>query len=124
MKNTGEVREISILDLKGGAIVEKVNCEVEKVLRNILDPNTDGKKKRQIKVTIDFIPTEDRESVTVKSTVSSTLAPLNPVDSVLIVGGTEEAPAAMEYKKQIAGQTDLTGSIAEEPAVIALPHRA
>ena len=35
----------SILEMAQGAIMEQVNIEVGKIVDNILDPNTDAKKK-------------------------------------------------------------------------------
>ena len=35
--NTGEVREISLLDIMGGAVAERVNYEFDRVARNMLD---------------------------------------------------------------------------------------
>lgn len=41
---TGEVREINILEMMGGAIGERVSYELAKITRNCKDLNTDAKK--------------------------------------------------------------------------------
>ena len=41
-------KDLSIESLCGGAINERINRALRKVSDNILDPNTDAKKKRSI----------------------------------------------------------------------------
>ena len=41
--------EISLQELAGGALQEKVNQAFEKVMQNMQDPNTPWKNKRKIK---------------------------------------------------------------------------
>ena len=38
---------INLEELAGGAVAEKVNVELGKVLANMMDVNTDAKKKRK-----------------------------------------------------------------------------
>lgn len=44
--------EISLQELAGGALQEKVNQAFEKVMQNMQDPNTPWKNKRKITVGI------------------------------------------------------------------------
>lgn len=46
--------EISLQELAGGALQEKVNQAFEKVMQNMQDPNTPWKNKRKITVGITF----------------------------------------------------------------------
>lgn len=67
---------LNLASLCGGAVQEKVDRALEKVAKNILDPNTEAKKKRSITLKISLEPDEDdREDVKVSSEVSYTLAP-------------------------------------------------
>ena len=52
--------EISLQELAGGALQEKVNQAFEKVMQNMQDPNTPWKNKRKITVGITFVQNEDR----------------------------------------------------------------
>lgn len=66
---------LNLASICGGAVQEKVDRALEKVAKNILDPNTDAKKKRSITLKITLEPDEDdREDVKVSSEVSYTLA--------------------------------------------------
>lgn len=50
----------SILEMSMGAILERVDYEMGKVMDNILDPNTKATAKRKISVTLELIPTPAR----------------------------------------------------------------
>ena len=54
-----------------GALQERVDRAIAKVVDNILDPNTDAKKKRTIQIAITFVPNEDdREDVSVMTSTT------------------------------------------------------
>ncbi len=65
--------EASILEMARGAISERVDYEVGKVIRNIMDPNTKATAKRKITLVIEFTPDDDRETIAVAVTAKSTL---------------------------------------------------
>lgn len=46
----------SILEMSMGAILERVDYEMGKVMDNILDPNTKATAKRKISVTLELSP--------------------------------------------------------------------
>lgn len=96
-ERTGEVREISLLDIMGGAIADRVNYEFDYVARNLLDPNTDANTARKLTIEIWVTPTEDRRSATVKAVVSSKLAPVKQLDATLLLGGSADDPTVMVY---------------------------
>lgn len=106
---TGEVKEIGLLDLSDGAIGELVSYELSKILKNIADLNTKPEAKRQLKITIDFASTEDRQSVGTQIKVESKLAPVKPFSTMLIVGGSDDSPVVAEFKKQVPGQIGFDG---------------
>ena len=122
--NTGEVREISLLDIMGGAVAERVNYEFDRVARNMLDLNTEAKKARTLTIKITMIPADDRRSVAVKTDVSSKLASVRQLDTTLLLGGSADDPAVMEYTPQTPGQLNLSGGVQAEPKVIQLAKRA
>lgn len=110
----------SILEMAQGAIMEQVNLEVGKIVDNILDPNTDPKKKRQLSLSVDFAPSADRSTVVITATAKSKLLPNNAVQTTLYVGAdaaTGEVQA-VEMTPQIPGQQSFGGETQEEPRIL------
>lgn len=67
---------MTLASLCDGAVQERVNHALQKVSENVLDPNTDPKKKRSITLTLSFEPNpDDREDVSVDVSVGVKLAP-------------------------------------------------
>ena len=108
----------SILEMSMGAILERVDYEMGKVMENILDPNTKATAKRTITVKITLEPDEERQHVEVSATASSTLAALHPVKTALAVGQEGGHTVAVELTPQIPGQFDTYGGEAPERKVL------
>ena len=110
----------SILEMAQGAIMEQVNVEVSRIVDNILDPNTDAKKKRQLVLTVDFTPSSDRSAVVVSATAKSKLLPNNAIQTTLYVGADASTGEiqAVEMVPQIPGQQGFDGSIQQEPKIM------
>ena len=68
----------SILEMAHGAILERVDYEMAKILDNILDANTEATAKRRMTLTLTFAPDGERATVAVSATAKTTLAPTNP----------------------------------------------
>lgn len=73
--------EISLQELAGGALQEKVNQAFEKVMQNMQDPNTPWKNKRKITVGITFVQNEDRTDCACDISVDTKLAAVKPVST-------------------------------------------
>lgn len=114
--NTGEVKEISILDMMNGAIGERAAYELTRIMKNCRDFNTEAKKAR----TLTIVPTENRDSVAVRAEVSSKLVPVKPIDGALLLGGTDAEPIVMEYTPQVPGQQSFDPAVDTEPKVVKL----
>lgn len=123
-KKTGEVREISLLDIMDGAVAERVNYEFGLVARNMLDLNTEAKKPRTLTIKITMVPADDRRSISVKADVSSKLVPVRQLDTTLLLGGSSDDPAVMEYTPQTPGQLNFSGGVQADPKIIQLAKRA
>ena len=54
------MKHINMEEFANGAFTVQVNRAMEKVMKNIQDPNTDAKATRKITVTIAFKPNETR----------------------------------------------------------------
>ena len=83
----------SILRMARGAIEERVDYEMDRVMTNILDPNTKASQKRKITLSIELMPDEDRQQIRVSVTAKSTLAPTNPGDHLPLCDGGPERGA-------------------------------
>lgn len=114
------VETTSILEMAQGAIMEQVNQEVGKIVDNILDPNTDAKKKRQLSLTVDFAPSADRSTVVITATAKSKLLPNNSIQTTLYVGADRSTGEiqAVEMVPQVPGQLSFDGITQEEPRIL------
>lgn len=113
-------RKSSILEMARGSIMEQVDIEVEKIIANILDLNTDPKKKRTLKLTVDFVPSAERCQVVVTANAKSVVQPNNAIQTSLYVGiepKTGEIHAA-EMTPNIPGQAAFDDTEEEEPRTL------
>lgn len=117
---TEQMDKKSILEMSMGAILERVDYEMGRVLDNILDPNTKPTGKRKITVTLELIPSADRRTITVQSTAKATLVPTDPVTTSLYITNqpsTGEMVVA-EMVPQVPGQTALDGTEQAQPKIL------
>lgn len=97
---------LKLSELANGGAQEKFNRELKRIAENILDPNTEAKKKRKITLTTTFTPSDDRNLVTIGIEVKSTLAPENGVNTLMMVGRNDKGRIeANELKSGTPGQT-------------------
>lgn len=113
-----ETNVSSLLDMANGAIKERLDYEMGRVIQNIGDPNTKAAAKRTITVKITLEPDEERQHIEVSATASSTLAPMHPVKTALAVGNEEGRVVAVELTPQIPGQFDISGRVAPQRKVL------
>ena len=100
---------LSLTDLANGALQEKANAAMQKVIDNMQDPNTPWKNQRQINIKIAFVQNEDRDDMAVAVSVDTKLAPVTPVLTRMAVGKDLRSGKvyAQEYGRQIKGQMSL-----------------
>ena len=123
---TDEFDRKSILEMSMGAIMERVDYEMERVINNILDPNTKATAKRKINITLELVPDAKRQVVTVLTTAKSVLCPTEPITTSLCItskASTGEMVVA-EMTPQIPGQMDFGGGVQEHPKILHLPSAA
>lgn len=98
---------LNLSELSNGAIQEKIDRELKKVMQNILDPNTDFNKARKISITISMTSNEQRNSLSTDVAVKSTLAPQKSVSTTVLVGRNEQTGQiqAAELLSNAPGQT-------------------
>lgn len=98
--------DLNLARLGDGSVQEKFDYEMEQVMRNVLDPNTDAEKKRQIVLTIDIEPDEEREMLFVSVSSKSKLVPRKSASTKILFGrGDNGKIEAAELKSGVRGQT-------------------
>lgn len=96
----------SILEMARGAIQERADYEITKILENILDPNTSATAARKLTLTLTLKPDDTRQNIAVGVVAKSTLAATNPVTTTLYVADEE---TIVEMVPQVPGQLDMDG---------------
>ena len=93
----------SILEMSMGAILERVDYEMGKVMDNILDPNTKATAKRKISVT-----------------------PTDPVTTSLYITNAPSTGELMvaEMVPQVPGQLALDGEEQDHPKILKFKRQA
>ena len=119
-----ELKKESILSMAQGAIEEKVNYEVSRVIDNILDPNTKPDAKRKVTVTLEFSPDSDRKMIAISATAKSVLVPTAAAVTAVVVttDGNGELVVA-EMVPQIPGQISMSGDVQEPPKILKLVNQ-
>lgn len=105
-ENDVEVNVVGLTSLRDGALVEMFDREMQVVAKNIGDPNTSPKRKRSIKIQIDFGPNEEGTSAVVGISCSSTLAPIKPAATTIYL--RELADGRMDVTEYNPKQPKLT----------------
>nr|DAT37816.1 MAG TPA: hypothetical protein [Caudoviricetes sp.] len=121
-----ELEKKSILEMSMGAILERVDYEMGRVIDNILDPNTKPTGKRKITVGLELIPSADRKTITVQTTAKSTLVPTDPITTSLYITSqpnTGEMVVA-EMAPQVPGQLALDGEEQGHPKILKFKRQA
>lgn len=97
----------NISELQEGAVQEKVDREVKRIVENIIDPNTEFKPKRKLTIDITFESDESRQVINTTAEVKTKLAPPVPVATTLLAGRNQNTGfiQAAELKSSIPGQT-------------------
>ena len=113
-------RKIAQLDeLMDGALTERFNMAMERVLRNVFDPNTDPKAKREIQIVIQIAPNERRDAALFKVDVKSKTAPPVATEQTCFLYQDDEGNVtATEITSQVPGQIDMTGKEQPLPRVV------
>lgn len=114
--------KMTLASMCDGGVQERIDRALMKISDNILDPNTEAKKKRTLTVQISFVPNEDdREDVTVDVSTNVKLAPEISLKTQLFIN--KDLKSGMinlteHAKGQIKGQLtldDMGMAMKEEP---------
>jgi hypothetical protein len=88
--------EMTLSTLAGGALEEKFQIELDKVLRNIDDPNAAG-GKREIALKIGFKPNAKGSAADIVIASSCKLQPDIPTETMFYLGKQGAKPKAWEH---------------------------
>ncbi len=113
-------RQIRQLDeLMDGALTERFNRELDRVLQNVFDPNTDPKAKRQIQIIIEITPNETRDVAKFKVDLKTKIAPPIPMTQMCFLYQNDAGEVtAAEVTREIPGQLDMEGREQPMPRVV------
>lgn len=116
----------SIMRMARGAFEERVDYEMDKVIQNILDPNTKATAKRKISVTLELIPSADRRTITVQSTAKCSLTPTDPVTTSLYITNAPSTGELLvaEMVPQVPGQLALDGEEQDHHKILKFKRQA
>ncbi|MBR1565873.1 MAG: hypothetical protein IJ649_03825 [Oscillospiraceae bacterium] len=105
--------------MAAGAIEERVDYEVGRVIDNILDATTKPDAKRKITITLEFQPDSEHKHISLNATAKSALAPTTPVSTSMVItaDGNGEMVVA-EMVPQIPGQYNMAGEEQPQPKIL------
>lgn len=108
------VKDIRIEDFAGGTINELAQKAFEEVFENMQDVSTPWKPKRTIIITLDFTQNEERNDLTMRTSVKAKTEPVRPMATKFAVGKDLRSGQIYieEYGPQIKGQMTLGDYIA------------
>jgi hypothetical protein len=81
-----EMKNVTIETMSEGAAIERANLELDRVLKNILDKNTDPTAAREVTLKIKFKPNSGRNAAEVTIQARSKLAPVAGHNTQLYIG--------------------------------------
>ena len=101
--------QIDLNTFADGALAERLNEEIQKVIENIANPNTDPKKARKVGLTLTFKPSGNRGIATVAIDAKSTILQSIPVETEMLLNYSNEGVVGVELKSGIPGQAFFDG---------------
>ncbi len=108
---------IDLSNFADGAVAERFNLELQRVLDNIADPNTDPKKVRSVTLTVSLKADEQRDIANVSITAKASLAPAKNIETKIVMGMDNDGKViGNELKSGMKGQTfiDNDGDVADD----------
>jgi|SRR5699024_6350025 len=101
---------VNLNEFAEGALAARFNEELQKVLDNIADPNTDPAKARTLTVTVKVYGDERRDVVNTGVTVKSKLLPAKEADTKMMMGVDDNGNIiGKELKSGIKNQMFIDG---------------
>jgi len=112
------MHNIQLSELKEGALQERFEMSLAKVLKNIADANTDPKKKRSINIKLEFSPDPSREEATITFNVTEKLESAYKLGTKILIDSSGEDAAEIGGRQPGQRYIDAdTGEILDTPRV-------
>lgn len=108
--------QIDLSTFAGGAVAERFNIELQRVIENIADPNTDPKKARTLTLKLTIKADENRDVASVDIETKAGLVPAKPVVTKIVIDQDSDGNVvAAELKSGIKDQMmiDDDGDVAD-----------
>lgn len=104
---------INIGDLADGGVQEKLDRSFEQIIDNIMDPNTDQTKERQLQLTIKVKPNKALDAAEITAQIKTKLMPELGIESTVLIGKENGKAVANELKSGAKGQTYMDAETGE-----------
>lgn len=116
-----QIDKKSIVQMAMGAIQERVDLEMSRIIDNIIDPNTKATAKRTLTIKIELVPADDRRTIGVSATAKSNLVATNAVTTALFITSDHNGEmAVVEMVPEIPGQLNMDNEEQHAPHVLRL----
>ncbi len=99
-----EEQIINLNDFADGALAQKVNRELQRVIENINDPNTNPTKTRTVTIKLQLTADEEREYIDTAIDVSSSVVGHKPAKAKMMMGKQDGKVTARELVSGKKGQ--------------------
>ena len=109
--------ELTLANLGNGACVERFEEQLQKVIENITDPNTEAKTKRKIVLEVTFVPDRDRDIGAVTVSCQARLAPTVSFRTQAYLGRDGDRYVAFEDDPKQLTVQDFLDSKKELPTI-------
>ena len=97
--------DCNISEIAEGAVQEKIDQEVRKIVANILDVNTAFKPTRKLIIDVEFSSDSTRQVIETNVTVKSKIQPSESVSTLMMAGRNDSGYIqAAELKSNAPGQ--------------------
>lgn len=109
--------KVDLNKLAGGALLERIDIELQRMAENIADPNTKATAVRELTVKIALKPDEGREVAISELTVKSKLAPAAGIPAKFIIDQDNNGRAVIaELSSGVKNQMmlDNDGDLADD----------
>ena len=105
-------RDLRSLDqMMDGALVERFNEDLQRVMQNVFDMRTDPKKPRKISLIFTFRPNDRRDAAEMFADVKVVTAPPVSLSQTVLMSVNDNGFVTLtERTDQIPGQMDIDGN--------------
>jgi len=104
--------KISVLTLADGAVTEMIDEQIQACLDNVVDPNTDATRRREVVFKIGIVPDKSRGLANFELSCVSKLAPPAVMETRVVIETKRDGRAqAMEMKSRQTSLEDYAGNV-------------